>query len=218
MIKKNCKSIALFLLCSVLLLSCAGSKPKEKAVDPDFIGDFDPLKLEDFIALSYSKAGGLKPLEADMYFIPRNNNVELYFRSSANKIALVLSLENRDIIRSGAEYYLSAYSEENLPQRIPDKKNAVITGKTSLSWGLLGPGYTAEDVPFWINYNYLEEGRPYFMINFSPSKAQGDDSNFSPSVQVYFSPSQLNNFLEIIEQKHLESYVDELKVKAFTFE
>ena len=218
MIKKFCKVLVCSMFCSLILLSCAGHKPKEKVIDPNFVRDFDPLKMEDVIALSYSAAGGLKPLEIRSYFVPRNNNIELYFRSSINEIALVLSLENRDLIRLGAETYLTSCSEESSPLNNPNQKNAIASGKTSMGWGVLGLANTAENVPFWINYKYLEEGRPYFMMSFSPSSSKDDASIYSPSVQVYFSPSQLNSFLEIIDQIYLESLVDELNVKAFTFE
>lgn len=215
--KKMCKVLTL-LLCTVLVFSCAGNKPKEKKYDPNFIGDYDPLRLENFIALTYSAAGGLKPLEANLYFVPRSNNVEMYFRSSINEIAWVLSPENRDTIRTGAEAYVTAYREENLSEIKPNEKNAFISGTTSLAWGVLAPVHTAEEVPFWINYSYLEAGKPYFMLHFTPARAKDDDSIFSPSVQVYFSPSQLSSFLDLLDQVYLESLVNELNTKAFTFE
>ena len=78
------------LLC--IFASCAGM-PREQAeieTEPAFLGDFDPVRLENVMALR-SVLGKIKPTEIRLYLVPRTNVVEAHFRDGANAVVLKLS-------------------------------------------------------------------------------------------------------------------------------
>lgn len=216
MLKKNYKILlcVLLSLCILSAVSCVTSVPEEK--DVNFLGDFNPIQLENLMALTHSNAGGIKPVEIRAYLVPRTNTVELYFRIFANEIALVLDKKTRDLIKVSAEEYLALYEADNLPVREPSKKNAFIKGSVSVAWGLLSPVRNTT-APFFTNYEYLDN-KPYFMINLNPAPDANDTAAYSPSVNMYLSPSLLQDYLELTDQTYLESIVTEYNSKAYTFE
>jgi len=216
MFQKN-KYICLSLLAVLVVsttISCATPAPKEK--DENFLGDFNPVQLENLMALTYNSVSGIKPLEVRAYLVPRTNTVELYFRILTNEIALVLDKQTRDLIKSSAEQYLSLYESDSLKRQNPSKKNAYVTGTMSLGWGLIN-AYRYTEAPFWTNYKIIDE-KPYFMLYCLPTPDVNDSSAYSPLVEIYFSPSLLHDYLELAEQENLKSIVDEFNTKAYTFE
>jgi hypothetical protein len=56
------------------------------------------------------------------------------------------------------------------------------------------------------------------MINLNPAPDPNDTSAYSPSVNMYLSPSLLQDYLELTDQTYLESIVTEYNSKAYTFE
>lgn len=207
-------SVLLLIVCFVVAVSCVTPAPEEK--DVNFLGDFNPVQLENLMALTHSNVGGIKPVEIRAHLIPRTNTVELYFRFLANEIALVLDKKTRDQLKSSAEEYLALYKSDNLPDLDSSRKNAFIKGEVSIGWGLLSPVRNTI-APFWTNYEYLEN-KPYFKFHINPTADSNDTSAYSPSVDVYFSPSLLQDYLTLTDQAYLESIVAEYNSKAYTFE
>jgi len=208
----------IFLLFTIFLVSfffSCKTAPKEKPVDPNFLGDYAPIQFENLMGVSYN-AKKIKPLEIKAFFVPRMNTVELYFRLGINSMALVLDQETRETLLDSIYAYLEDYQEERfLPNYIPTKENVYKNGKLSISWGLLSPGYTASDSPFRTNYKNLD-AKPYFYIYIQPSPDDKKE-NYSPKTEFYFSPSQLEALVEVLEQENLQAYIDELDTKAYGF-
>ena len=203
------------------LASCAGMKPKQREDDPNFLGDFDPIRLENVMALR-SVFGKIKPTEIRLYFVPRANVVEAHFRDGANAVALMFNAEQRRSLAEGIDLYAKAYAAyaagdvKALPERKPGRKNAFNRGKLSIAWGMLGTGRTAE-TEFRTNYEYLEKGKPYFMLTAEGADSSEDATVQSPLVHLYFSPAQLEVLLEITDSDALQKEVDVLNQKAFAF-
>lgn len=198
-------------ICILFLLSCASSaKPKE--VDPNFLGDFAPIELGSVMSVHFS-FGKIKPREIKAYFVPRQNTVELWFSDYVNKVAVLLNYDNRQmIIQSGSEY-LEKYTQDALEVREPNKKNAFATGKVPLSWGVTAAARDTK-TGFYTNYTYLEAKKPYFLMHFEPSADVTDSTVYSPAVDVYFSPTQLEFLFEILNQEYLLGLLKE-KEEAF---
>ncbi|HQL06046.1 MAG TPA: hypothetical protein PLU33_13010 [Treponemataceae bacterium] len=213
MFKKHMYAAALLLCLFLFLVSCVSPAPKVKG--DNFLGDFNPIQLDNLMAL-HNAINGIKPVEIRTYLVPRTNTVELYFRIFANEIALVLDKKTRDMIRSSIQDYLNLYEKNSLTVQKPSKKNAFVKGSMSIGWGVLSPvRYTT--APFWTNYEYLEE-KPYFLLYLNPTPDSNDASAYSPVVKLYLSPAQVREFLDVTDQSRLESIVDEYNTRAYTFE
>lgn len=213
LIKRAVLTLTSFLL--VFALFSCKTAPKEEIVDPNFLGDYAPIELENLMGVSYGDSK-IKPLEIKAYFVPRNNNVELYFRLGINKIALVLNQKTRESLLSSIYAYLEDYQEDRLRSTYtPTKENAYAVSEISLSWGLLGPSYTATKAEYRTNYKNLNK-KPYFYIYIKPSP-DTEKEHYSPKLEFYFSPSQLEAVVEALDQENLEVYIEELNKKAFEF-
>lgn len=200
--------IACLLLLISLFMGCLSTKSVTKEADPNFLGDFNPIQLENFIAGRYSM-GQLKPLEIEAYFVPRNNNLELYFRDGMNKYALILSYEARQAIEKAGQQYLIAYEEGTLVQEKPTEKNATEFAEASLAWGVTGLARSGS-TKIYTNHEFLEKGRPYFRITVKQTNDKNDSSTLSPRVEIYFSPALLRTFLENTQQEVFLSQIEEM--------
>ena len=199
----------------VMLVSCS-STPKQKPVDPNFLGDYEPIALEDLMGLS-NEMNKVRPLEIKTFFVPRRNTVEFYFRLGVNSIALVLDEKTREEWLDSIEDYLEDYADEEfLAQYKPTKRNAYENGAISISWGLLGPNHTAKSASYWTNYSYLEN-KPYFYIYIVPASDKDASDMYSPKTSIYFSPSQLESVKDVLNQENLLKYIEELDTKAYEF-
>lgn len=213
------KTITLLMICLSIMLSfvgCASKSVQEEVVDPNFIGDFGPIQLETAIAVK-SSLSGIKPLELELYFIPRTNNVECYFRDAVNKICLVLSPENRLQVEEAVIEYMEQYQAQALAVEKPTRKNAYTRGETNISWGVMGLARSAE-APLRTNHEFLEENKPYFKITVEASPDKEDDSVYSPTVEIYFSPAHLEDLFRILDQNTLVEMVKAKEAEAFKFE
>jgi hypothetical protein len=208
----------IFLLFTIFLVSfffSCKTAPKEKPIDPNFLGDYAPIQLENLMGVSYN-AKKIKPLEIRAYFIPRMNVVELYFKLGINNIVLSLNQETREVLLSSIYAYLEDYQEERFAKNyLPTKDNVYHASTLSISWGVAGPGHTAEKAPFRTNYQNLD-AKPYFYIYIQPTREKKEDV-YSPKSEFYFSPSQLEALVEVLEQENLQAYIDELDTKAYGF-
>lgn len=210
-----CIAVALVGLTSCASMKAKASATKEKG--PDFAGDFDPVELGTIMSMSNGLTG-LKPREITVYFVPRSNNLEFYFKDTINKAALVIPYATREIIDQGVQAYMTAYNDEStpLPERAPDKKNYYTTGKVSVSWGLVGLPHNG-DAKFRTNYEYLEKGRPYFVLTVDSVAATDDSEVYSTQINLYFSPTQLETMYEMISQDALDAIIEEKETAAYTF-
>ena len=222
-ILKTVPVMAAFTALLCIFASCAGM-PREQAeieTEPAFLGDFDPVRLENVMALR-SVFGKIKPAEIRLYLVPRTNVVEAHFRDGANAVVLMFTAKQRQMLAEGMDLYAKAYAEyaagdvKSLPDRKPGRKNAFNRGELSVAWGIISVNRTAE-TEFRTNYQYLEKGKPYFMLTAERADASDGSNTQSPLVNLYFSPSQLKALSEITSRDALQKEVDILNKKAFDF-
>lgn len=222
-----CAACACACACVLLLAvfaSCATAKVRDadKAdADPNFIGDFDPIRLEDAMALR-TVMGKIKPTVLRLYFVPRTNIVEAHFRDGINAFVLMFDEDARNTIGEAGALYAASYGDYSsgnagaMPVRKPIKQNAFNTGNVSVAWGVTSAARNGE-TSFRTNYEFLEKNKPYFLLTVEAAVDKEDSSTQSPPVNLYFSPSQLEALFEITGKDALREQVDELNKKAFTF-
>lgn len=200
------------LVAGALLVSCT-STPKTQTADPNFIGDFDPIQLETVITRTIM-FGKEKPVELELYFIPRTNIVEMYYRDFANKICLMMTPEQRRLLRLAAADFSLKAEAGVLENRKPTSKNAYSETNASVAWGVTGVARVSEKAKLQLNYEYLSDGRPYFTVKLVPGPDKNDSTVYSPSSTLYMSPTQVQTLCEVIDQDVLQAMVDDLNARA----
>lgn len=209
-----------FLALAILLASCA-SIPSEPEIDPNFLGDLNPIQLEDVICVRES-LGSLKATEVRLFFIPRTNIIEAYLRDGMTAYVLLFESEDRQNFIDGIMTYGKAYATytdgdtSTLPEREANRSNYFNTGTMSVSWGVAAP-VRNNTTTFQTNYKYLEPNKPYFELLVETTKDADDSSMSSPVLRLYFAPAQLELLLEQIDQANLQQLVDDLEEAAFAF-
>lgn len=205
------------LLCVLLgfvLFSCASNK--EQVVDPDFLGDYDPMQLEDVMGW-VTLFGNEKPKEIELFFVPRTNRVEMYFRDLQNRICIVLTPEHRQMMIDAAIQFMEESESGNMPDRKANSKNYYAQSVCSVGWGVTGIARVTEKSRLQFNYEYFKDGRPYFLMKALPAPDKEESDVFSPTIEVYFSPAQLEALYEVLNQEALQAAVDELDAKAYAY-
>ncbi len=217
----NIKKIAsITLLLAVFLLSACNTTSKQVEVDPNFIGDFAPIQLENIICVRES-FGKLAATEIEVYFVPRTNMVEMYLRDGMTAYVLLFDGDERMQMEEGIKMYAESYSsyvggnKAALPDREPDRKNNFNEGTMSLSWGVASTARN-NTTTFQTNYKYLEKNKPYFQLLVEKTKDKGS-SAYSPVLRLYFSPTHLENILAQLNQDSLVQLVKDLEAEAFAF-
>ncbi|MGI5174273.1 hypothetical protein H0R92_11835 [Treponema sp. OMZ 840] len=217
-------AVLIFVFISLSCKSVQGApngQSTEQSADPAFLGDFDPIRLEDAMALRLS-FGKIKPTQIRLYFVPRTNVVEAHLRDGMNSVVLMFDAQQRRSLAEGIDLYAQAYAlyaagnKSALPERKADRKNAFNRGGLSVAWGVLGTARTAH-TEFRTNYEFLEKGKPYFVLTAEGGEDMEDSTVQSPLVHLYFSPAQLEALSEITRQDALQKHIDVLNEKAFAF-
>ena len=223
-----------FLITLFLLISCA-TKTNENFEDnysdddygiennvieapqsnDNFIGDFDPIKMQDFIFLQKSKKT-VKPKEIkSVYLVPRTNTIELTFRDSVNEITFALNKYEREKLIKAGEAFLEQYDSRTVPHQKINSKTAYYSSKTPLWFGVLNSATSCTKNDYYTNCEFIDK-KPYFLIKFVPSRTDNGQT-FTPKLSLYMSPTQLREFVEVIKQENLNILVEEFKTKAYTY-
>ena len=179
-----------------------------------FLGEFDPQRLPETMVL-YNSFGKLKPRNLEKtYLIPRTNMVEIHFRDNINDICIILPEASRHAIISAADQFYKDVEAESIRDEKPTDKNAYASMKCDFWWGVASPVYGAENTKMLANTKIVE-GKAYFVLRV-PSAEGTDKQNraFSPYTELYFTPAQLHDFCDIIEQEYLVDLVSTLQEKA----
>lgn len=203
-----------FVLAGLLFFSCTSTK--EQAVDPDFLGDYEPIRLENAMGwvTLFDKE---KPKEIELYFVPRTNRVEMYFRDLQNRICIILTPEHREMMIDAAVQFMAEQEAGKMPDRKANSKNCYSQAICSIGWGVTGVARVTEKSKLQFNYEYFNDKRPYFLVKALPAPDKDEPDVFSPTVEVYFSPAQLEALYEILNQDRLQSLVDELDERAYAY-
>lgn len=204
----------LCVLMVFLLFSCASNK--EQVKDPNFLGDYEPIQLENAMGW-VTLFGNEKPKEIELFFVPRTNRVEMYFRDLQNRICIILAPEHRELMIDAALQFMEDIESDNVPERKANSKNYYAQSKCSVGWGVLSTARVTTKAPLQFNYEYFKDGRPYFLMKALPAPDKEEPDVYSPTVEVYFSPAQLEALYEILNQEALQAKVDELDAKAYAY-
>lgn len=185
-------------------------------ITEDFLGDFDPIEMENLIFLKKTNST-LSPKEINsIYLIPRTNTVELTFRDSVNTITVILNKTEREKIISACNTFLQQYDEKTLPHHKINSKTAYITSQCSLWFGVLSRSTGTSKNDYYINCEFIDK-RPYLLLHFIPSRCENKTDVFTPKVSLYLSPTQVKDFIAQISQENLNILINELENKAYTY-
>lgn len=180
-----------------------------------FLGDFNPILIKNTVCLV--KAGKkMKPRElSKTYLIPTNNNVEIHFRDLTNQVCIILNKAERDKLIAAANTFLNEYETKTISRAKINKKTAYYTSKVPVYFGLTGYSNGTDKCDFYANSEIFNK-HAYFLLKYTPTRATKGEG-FTPAISLYFSPTQLKDFLEILDQEYLNSEVEVLRKKAYTY-
>ena len=215
--KKNIFISVLVLVFVLFSFSCSSLRTVEKEPDPYYLGDFNPFYIGDVVCLTKTTFGNTKPLEMNLYFAPRTSDIEFRFNSGMNKILLSWTPEECEALISSIQTYSELINgETKLENRKPTKKNAFYNGNVGIYWGV--GGYTRDNIAtYFTNYEYLEENRPYFKVKVNATPYPEEEYVSSPNIEMFFSPSQLETLITVIDYEAIYAKVEELKTEAYSW-
>ena len=190
---------------------------EETESNENFLADIAPVDLEPLYFLRKSKKT-MKPLEVrKVALVPRTNAVEFHFRETANDIAVIWRKAERDKILEACQNFLDKYESRTLEHFKVSSKTAYFKSKCSLWYGLMSPSIGCEAAEYFVSHEFIDK-RPYLLIRFLPTRTTSDNGkNFTPKVSLYMSPSQIRDFMEIMNQDNLEQTIELNKKKAYTY-
>ena len=182
----------------------------------DFLGDLDPVLVKKTMVLTKASKG-MKPLElANTYLFPRYNTLEFTFRYGVNNINFTLNKTERNKLAKTMEQFLADYEAKVLPRHKVKAKNAYYNSNCTLRFGVASFNYVADECKYWTNCEIIDK-HAYFLLHFSRTETR-NGQEYTPQVNLYLSPSQIRDFLEILDQEYLNTQVQELRTKAYTYD
>lgn len=203
------RNFSIFIFFSILLLGFYSCTTNSTSSNPNFLGDFDPVQLGT-ISVYTTSFGSEKTNKIEVFFAPRTNLLHFYIKSSLNKMNIKLSESDRANLQEAITNFSANLVNDNLPNRKPTSKNAYSSSLISMEWGLTGAGHETNEAGIRYNYKYLSDNRPYFMIDLIPGDDSVMEGAMSPQTDIYISPSNLEELLEMTKQENLQAIVDEL--------
>ena len=236
-IVKTCLRVMGFTFISLTISACASSKKNQNdyiyddevyeedyennsaiaapVATDDFLDDFDPVTLQSIMVLN--KAGKkLKVKEiSKIYLVPRSNSVEITFRDLANEISIIWNKTERNKIIEACNLFLTQYEERSVPHQKVNPRTAYFNSKCSLWYGVLNADNGCSKNDYYLNCEFIDK-KPYLLFKFSPTRCDKLDQ-FTPKVSFYMSPSQIREFLEIIDQENLEAQLQTKRARAYTY-
>ena len=182
----------------------------------DFLGNFNPIQLDSKVALvkQMSKLS-VKQLD-DNYLNPKKNTIEITFRYGVNVTTIILNKAERDKIKEAAEQFLADYESKTLKRQKPNSKTAYFKSKCTLYWGVLSDSNVSYKNAYFANHEFINK-RAYFLLHFIPSETKKGGDTYTPKTVLYFSPTQLRDFIELLDQDYLNAQVKSLRDKAYTY-
>lgn len=207
------KIVLLLLLAASLMMTGCNTPPKEK--DPEFfIANVNGFRYDYLRCLLADTLNRPAVNDLVLYLYPKSNTLEVRWKNGGFLTCYDWSQKDRELITSCAETYLEAYNSGNLPVQKPKKKTAWWSGKLSVGWGL-GDFTRAVDAKSYITYEYLEEGKPYFLIHSDPTETTNEEHVSSPKISIYLSPTQLQSLVDMMKQENLVASVNEIVEEAY---
>ena len=185
-------------------------------VSDDFLGNFNPIELDSKVALvKQMNKLSVKQLDNN-YLNPKKNTIEITFRYGVNVTTVILNKAERDKIKAAAEQFLADYEAKTLKRQKPNSKTAYFKSKCTLYWGLLTDSNVSYKNAYFANHEIINK-RAYFFLHFIPSETKKSSDVYTPKTVLYFSPTQLKDFIELLDQDYLNAQVKSLRDKAYTY-
>ena len=121
------------------------------------------------------------------------------------------------MMTDAAIQFMAEQEAGKMPDRKANSKNCYSQAICSVGWGVAGVGRVTEKSKLQFNYEYFNDKRPYFLMKALPAPDKDEPDVFSPTVEVYFSPAQLEALYEILNQEALQALIDELDERAYAY-
>lgn len=230
------KKLILFLLPFFIFISCNSTKvesynyddedsynyeeSEEKLIQTpetseDYLGDFDAIKMSELMFLTKTRKT-VKPRQVSkVYLVPRSNTVELTFRDSVNEVTLSLNKSEREKMINVCNTFLEQYESKTVPHQKVNSKTAYLKSKMKVWYGVLSATVQCSSNDYFMNCEFINK-KPYLLIQLIPSRCD-DKEEFTPKTALYMSPSQVRDFIEAMDQEYLNSYLEDLIEKAYTY-
>ena len=192
-------------------------------MNENFLADFDEVLLENSMVL-VKNMGKLKPREIKhVYLYPRKNTIEMKFHYGVNMVAIILNQKERTKIIENAERFFAEYEAKELHKHKVKAKTAYCNSTMPFYWGVTSTNNGTVKNKYYLNYEIIDK-RAYFVIHFTPTRCdqgygngESDVDVYTPKMTLYLSPSQLHDFVDLLDQENLLSVVKGLKKKAYTY-
>ncbi|MGP1439998.1 MAG: hypothetical protein ACTTJ3_04565 [Treponema sp.] len=149
----------------------------------------------------------LLPREYSFVLITQNGKLRIHHKLLGDNIWIFIEEKDRKTLISAIENYLENYKQGFHR----DNKKKAYFGKvpSQMVWGLLNAAHAAEPT-MRFEYEYLKNGKPYFIIANATVESIKKDSN-CPAVKIAFSPAQCKKVLALIGEENISSVVQSIK-------
>ena len=190
-----------------------GPQPVQERSE-NFIADMNPFFVGNLHLYTKQSINSPRISEFDLYFSPRTNSIFINTKLSIDVIQIDFSYAERKALYETAQKYLNDYENGLIIDEKPTSKNTLYKGNIPISWGVFGYTHSAI-TKYQINTEYLWIDKPYYRIRFETTEDEDDAS--SPAFNLYISPSQWNNILEMCDQAALEARCEQVVNEAMEF-
>ncbi len=216
------KKILSFLLLAgiVLFTSCKTTRlTPQRQPDEFFLADLNEMDLGTISCLTAFGKTKTKATDVTFSINPRTNELVVRFRLGIDVIELVYTYAERNKINDTITTYLEDVKDSNLAHRKPNKKNSYILFKDGyVGWGLTLISHRVYDVLYFTNYEFLENNKPYFKMQYYSSKEKEKKDIGSPYFAIYLTPVQLRKIREICDQDAIMEKVNAKLSAVYTFD
>ena len=209
-------SSILILLTIFMLTSCASKEKPVRVRDETFVADVPSFKVGVLHLYSSFSLNRPKVNDFQVTFYPRSNYIYIKGRIGADIVDIGFSYNERKSLEQAKDAYLAAYEQGTLKKEKPTKKNAFSKGTARFFWGTFGANNETV-APYYTNVQYILDNKPYFRILFEQTKELEDPEKSSPRINLYISPAQWEQIMEMCNQETLEAQTDEIVLQADAF-
>ena len=218
---KFCKIniVLISFIAFLFLTSCASSKTKEpRQMDDTFLADLEDFDLGEISIQTSLNKNQPKVTQVSIQCTPRSNTIKFYFKLGMDTMGINFTYNERMALNQVFDEYITQINEGRLENRKPTKKNAYSIGNFTVAWGVLGLTHYV-DTTYYTNYKFVEERKPYFIIQAESSveRTESGQNYNSPTFTIYLSPAQIQKLREICSQQKLVDYVNSVYTDAYDF-
>jgi len=206
----------LLMTALVLVFLSGACASVSKKNDPDFLGNY-PMQSLGVLHLNIVKrySDDLIPRDMSFVFDPSSNTVKIHHKLMGENVWIHLKKNDRMLLRQGIEQYLAAFAGKTLTPEGAKEKGSFGKIKIIVNWGLLGGAHEAAPT-LRFEYQFITPKRPYFIL--ANTTVQSEDGTNCPSVRIAVSPTQCNDFLQLLDETALLQLVAELKAEYEKFD